>query len=977
MKNCRKGIGYRVKISILFFCSLLLLPGLVSSAGAKTAVIEKSRLQWPWEHSDLSPDPALVHGRLKNGFSYILLANKKPENRVSAHLYVSAGSINETDAQRGLAHFLEHIEFCGSKHFKPNELVKYFQRIGMKFGADANAQTGFFTTRYDLDLPGSDKKTLSEGLLVLYDYACGALILQSEVDRERHVILAEKRARDSVGYRTFVSVLKFEMPGTRIPLRLPIGDEQVIKTAGRSLLKSFYDTWYRPDREVLVMVGDFDPQAVLPLIRKRFSDISPRAPEKPDPPLGNFVHHGIVPFYHYEKDAGDTSVSIEVMTYTPTPPDTAAFEKERMLSAMANQIVGHRLDEMRKQPDCPFTRAYIDSGYYMKIIYNADIGADCRPDNWDATLKKLEQTLRQALKYGFTRAEVDRVKKETAAALDRAVKSAKTRESSALARQIMSSLSNDRVFMSPEQKKALLGPVVDSATPDILLAAFRKDWAPDHRLVLVTGNANLKCSDTPPEKRILSVFKKSRSIPVSPLKAEAKPVFPYLSKPVTPGKIKSRKVIDGTDITRVVFANNTVLYVKKTDFSANRVSAVLSFGPGRSAQPSGKPGLSMMAQKVVNLSGLGRMDLDTLSKALAGSSTNVSFSVGEDSFAFEGQTISNEVDLLFELFYAHLKDPGFRKNAYVLAEKEAVQEYNKLSHSIYGAIPLHARRFLAGGDTRFGMPDAEAIKAVSLDVIRLWIGRYLNTAPLELAVVGDVDVEEVVREAAYYIGSLPERRPVKISGNLRKNPVFPRGKNALFTVETPIDKGLFIVAFPTTDIWDIHTTRRLSILSDIFTDRMRTTIRVKLGATYSPYVYNDPSRAYKGYGLLEGIVSVNPADVSKVRSAVFSIASDLRKKGVTEDELDRAKKPTLTGIKESMKKNSYWLGTVLAGASRHPEQIGWSKTILRDYSSITVDEINAVIQKYLRTENAATVVIEPDSAAGAGELNARKTGTNG
>ncbi|NOY67961.1 MAG: insulinase family protein [Deltaproteobacteria bacterium] len=961
MKTIHIYKRFGLKFIVFFFLVILILsPMIVFSAGMRPGPTEKAGAAWPWEISDLAPDPALMYGRLENGFSYILLPNRKPENRVSAHLFVSAGSFQETEAQRGVAHFLEHIEFCGSTHFKPGELVEYFQRIGMKFGADANAQTGFLSTVYDLDLPGGDEKSLTEGLVVIRDYAAGALILQSEVDRERHVILAEKRTRDSVGYRTFVSVLKFELPGTRIPRRLPIGDETVIKTAGRDLLKSYYDTWYRPERQTLVMVGDFDPKIALSLIKARFSNISPRAPEKMDPEPGNFSHRGFVPFYHYDKDAGDASVSIEVVTHEPPPADTAAFEKNRLLSGMANRIIGQRLDEMTNLPDCPFTRAYIDSGYYMKFIYNADIGADCPPGKWKATLEKLEQTLRRALEYGFTGPEVKRVKKEMAAAFDRAVKSAKTRESSTLARHIISSLSNDRVFMSPEQRMKLLGPVVGSATPQTLLEALRNDWKPSHRLILVTGNADLNSPGSTPEKKIFSVFKKSQAMPVSRIESTATPVFPYLTPPEKPGKIRSKETIDGLGITRVVFENNIVLYVKKTDFSENRVTAMLSFGPGSSAQPADQPGLSMMAQKVVNLSGLGKMDMDTLKKALAGTSTGVSFRIDDDKFVFSGQSISKEIPLLFELMYAHIKDPGFRKRAWLRANKEATQTYENLSHAIHGAIPLHVSRFFAGGDSRFGMPVPDEFKDISLEDIRSWVGNYILTAPMELAVVGDLDEDEVINQASILLGSLPVRKPVEGGFSPQKGPVFPRGGNAEFKVPTPVNKGLLVVAFPTTDIWDIHKTRRLSILSEIFTDRMRSYIRVKLGATYSPYAYNSPSRGFTGYGLFQAMITINPDDVKKVRDAVFSIASDLRANGVTEDELTRAKKPVLTGIREALETNGYWLGTVLAGAARHPEQIDWSRTILKDYKSITSGEIDAVIKKYLVIKDAATVVVGPE-----------------
>ncbi len=221
--------------------------------------------------SDLQPDPKLIFGRLANGFRYVLMPNSEPRDRVSLHLNVQVGSLSESDGQRGLAHFLEHLMFNGSTNFPPGELVKYFQRIGMQFGPDANAHTGFEETVYDVLLPDGKPESLANGLLVLSDYAQGALLLPSEVARESKVILSEMRARDSTSYRILDARFQFEFEGTRVAQRLPIGLKEVIQGATSEDLKHFYDTWYRPETMILVMVGDITEATVEPLIKKHFS----------------------------------------------------------------------------------------------------------------------------------------------------------------------------------------------------------------------------------------------------------------------------------------------------------------------------------------------------------------------------------------------------------------------------------------------------------------------------------------------------------------------------------------------------------------------------------------------------------------------------------------------------------------------------------------------------------------------------------
>jgi zinc protease len=945
-----------VMISILFFAASAAL-------GAASSPVAPA---WPHEKCDLEPDPALTFGTLPNGLRYVLMENPKPEGRISMHLNVQAGSFHETEDQRGLAHFLEHMLFNGSKHFKPGELVKYFQRIGMQFGPDANARTGFFDTVYDVLLPDNSRESIEEGLLVLWDYAAGALLLPEEIDQERKVLLAEKRSRDSVSYRTFVETLKFELSDIRLANRMPIGKAAVLETAGRPRMKAYYDTWYRPEMIVLVMVGDFESDQVLPLIKDRFSDMTARAPAKPSPAPDRFDHEGVKPFHHHEPEAGNTRTDIEVVVPVGFRPDSFAFQKQQLLWDLSHRIVQNRLDALLKQPDTPFTSASTGAGIYLNAVAYAAISAEGPPESWEASLAAIEQVLRKALEHGFTEAETDRVKKDYLAALENAVKSADTRDSTHLARRIIRHINNDRVFQSPLQERNLYGPVIRNATPADLHQALREAWKPDHRLVLVTGNADIQGEEgTEPDARIRSVYDKSRETPVSP-PAETEAVsFPYLDPPEKMGEIVSENRIEDLSIIQVDFDNGLRLNLKPTDFEANTVVARLSFGPGQSAQPMEKPGLAHLTEAVVNESGLGTLDKDQLERALAGKETSVGFGVSEDRFYFRGRAVTDELDLLFQLLHAHLVDPGFREQAYVLSMERFRQRHKALSRTVDGAILLEGKRFLAGGDVRFGLPPISDFEALTLSDVRKWLGHYLRNSRMELSIVGEMETDRAIKLARTYLGGLslgpasaPPDNPVE------GLPDFPEGGSLNTTVETEIPKGLVIVAYPTDDIWDIHRTRRLSALASVFDDRLRETIREELGATYSPVAYNDPSRAYDGYGLFQTLIHLAPEEAGPVIGAVKEISTEIRETGVTEDEVRRAVDPTLTSIKDMRRENRYWLSTVLDGSRDHPEQIQWSRNIVKDYASITPEAVHEMARRYLDNARAATVIITPEKGSG-------------
>jgi len=911
---------------------------------------------WPFEKSDLDPDPALLFKKLPNGFKYILMENHHPKNRVSMHLNIQAGSMNESDSQQGLAHFLEHMLFNGSTHFKPAELVKFFQNIGMQFGPDANARTGFDETVYDILLPEGNKENLEKGLVVMKDFAEGALLLPSEIEKERRVVLAEKRTRDSASYRTYVETLKFEFPDARISKRLPIGKEETLKKVDQTQLKLFYHTWYRPEKMILVLVGDFDVKLAGMLIEDKFSTLTPRAPPGTSPEFGDIEHKGVKPFYHFEKESGNTTVSIEVLEKVLAEPDSHDFRKRQLLEDIANRMITYRLDTLIRKPDAPFTSASISSGIFLSQVKYANITADSSPENWKRSLSLIEQILRKALIFGFTESELARVKKDLLSELDIAVKQSSTRNSGKLAREIIWSLNSDRVFMSPRQEKELLTPIIDSVTLRNVHDALKDAWAPEHRLLLVTGNAEL--SDKDPEHRILDTYDKSIQVAVSRPIEEKSFVFPYLPEPEKKGPVVRTETISDLDITQVDFKNGVRLNFKKTDFKANQVLINLSFGRGRSFEPSNRPGLALLTESVMNESGLGTLSKDELDRAMTGKNTSVVFSVEEDRFKFNGETVSSEVPLLFQLLHAHIVDPGFRKDAYELSLKRFSQKYKALSTSIDGAMTLSGRRFLAGDDSRFGYPDYEEFKTLTLDDIKSWMVPSLNKNDIEISVVGDFDVDSAIQLTAKYFGSL-FLNPIVNTQKEIDLPVFPVGQSREILVQTRIPKGLVVIAYPTEDLWNINRTRRLSILSEIVSDRLREQIREKLGSAYSTFAFNRPSRAYPRYGVLEAMAYVGPEESGMVVTEVKKIVSTIAKDGVTQDELNRAKEPTLTSIKDMLRKNDYWLDTVLTGSKIHPQQIDWSRTILKDYDSITKETVSDFAKKYLNNETAATIIVKP------------------
>ncbi len=936
----------------LLFVAAGVLP---SSADQQTGTADTSACistGWPSSRSDLLPDPAVRSGVLKNGFRYVLQENREPKNRVAVYLNIQAGSLNETEEQRGYAHFLEHMLFNGSSHFKPGELVEYFQSIGMSFGGDTNAHTSFDETVYNIILPSGDRRQLEKGLLVMADYARGALLLESEIERERGVILSEKRARDSAEYRTYVAGSNYAMRGTRLPQRMPIGVDETLKKADHRLLKSFYDAWYRPENMILVVVGDFKMSEMEPLLSRYFETLAAGAPTPPCPDFGSLQHKGIEAFYHYEEELGRTDVSIEAVWDEKRQDDTLALEIAELKEYVASLILQHRLQRLQEKPDTPFTGAKYASGDILGSIGYGTISAQARPGQWQKTLGLLEHSLRQALTSGFKQEELDRVKKELVSQLESAVLTSATRNSKEIAAKIIRNLNTNRVLQSPKQEKELYGPALAAMSLDEVNRAFRAVWAHDSRLLSVTGNTDLAKKEA--EEKIKEVYGAATRESIAASTDNAKVTFPYLKVPEHGEKAVAVIPYKKIGVERLVFANGVTVNLKKTNFQQNEVLVEVHVGNGKLSAP--RPGLALLASGVVNGSGSGSLQRSELDEVLAGSTVEAVFKVGESSAIWSGKAVKAETERLFGVLHTLIVDPGLREDVFVRVMRDTRQAYEGLERDVSGALQLQVQPFLAGNDTRFGLPPWAEVEKISLDQIRQWLLPELQNGALEISVVGDFDRDEVVRLAGRYFGSLSPR----LEKNVAVAPVhFPQGKSLSTSVRSSIDKSVVVVAWPTADFWDIGRTRRLHMLAGVFDDRLRKVIREKLGATYSPEVYSSGSRVYEGYGVLMVQMTVEPGREQVIIDEVLKIAAELQKGGVSEEELKRAKAPMMTSLKDAVRSNAYWLGSVLTDSTRHSQQLLWPASIISDFNAVTTPELSALAALYLKKERVAIARVEP------------------
>jgi zinc protease len=924
-------------------------------APAVAVVAAKS---WPQENSDIPADPSAVFGSLENGFRYMILPNSEPPGRVSIRLHIAAGSLMEEDDQQGLAHFLEHMVFNGTKRFKDaNELIRNMQARGIAFGAHVNAYTSFDETVYMLDLPDLKQDTMDLCFDIMRDFGDGALLSEEEIDAERGVILSEKRSRDSVGYRMMQKQFNTLLPGSLIPKRFPIGEEKIIEEAPRERFNDFYTKYYIPERMTFVVVGNIDAAEIQEKIKTTFGSMENPETRGGEPDLGTATFpEGIEPHVFSDPELDSTDVSLLLVRPYARKPDTAENRAEKLPISIANFIIGRRFQRLSKEENSPIASGDASKSVLFNELELGSISAVAADDRWKEALPVLDQEFRRALQHGFTEAELAEAKANVLNSYQEAVKRKDSRKSESLATAIAGSVNDGTIFSTPETNLEIGSKALDAITTAMVHEAFKAFWeAPGYHLVLST-----KKEPEDGTKSLAVIYQESTGIPVEPPVARTVTPFAY-TEFGKPGKVGKTTEVGDLGATQLVLANNVRVNLKKTDFEKNRIRMLARIGSGKLSQPKDKPMLDSFAQSVYDGGGLGKHSNDELSEILAGRNVSVGMGIREDAFTLSGSTTPDDQLLQLQLMAASITDPGYRPEGLWQFQKEIPVLFQNLKHTPAGPS-MEMNAWLHGGDFRYSIPTQVQLSGYTIDEVKEWLTPELEKGYLELTIVGDFDQEKLISDLLATIGTLPERiaAPATKTTNTRKVD-FPKApEEKTFTYESKIPQGV-AAAFWKTDGLRGNTTefRRLNVLSDIYGDRLREEIREKLGASYSPNAGASGDDALEGFGYLVGQAIGKPEDLPLLLKTMETIAAELADKGATDDELSRALAPTLSTLEKSHRDNGYWLSTVLSQSQADPNRLDLARNRDEDYKSIKLGEINALAKKYFPSKNLIKVSILP------------------
>ncbi len=931
-------------------------PVSIPTVKTDTAAAKVTPRAWPQASSDIAPDTGATFGTLENGMRYIIYPNAEPPKRVSLRLHIAAGSLMEADDQQGLAHFLEHMVFNGSKNYTAAELIPRMQRLGISFGAHANAYTSFDETVYMLDLPDLSEDTLKLGFTVMRDFGDGALLAPEEIDKERGVILSEKMSRDSVNSRLMEQQFAELLPDSLVSRRFPIGTEEIIKSAPRERFLDLYTRYYTPERMTFIVVGDIDPADIQAKIEKAFASMSNPVNPGKNPDLGQIKQpEGLETGVFVDKEVASTDVSLVLVRPYIEKPDTAATRAERMPLDIAHAIISRRFDRLSKIEGSAITSGSASNSTLFNYLDIGSIDLTAAADRWQEVVPILEQEFRRAIHHGFTDAELAEAKSNLLNAYEQQVKQKATRKSEDIATVLAKSINDHTVFSDPITDLKLAVSSLDAMDAATCHRALVKFWETSgHHLILTT-----KEKPENAEKELAALFEESRGKPVEAPVQRIIQAFGYTDFGKS-GAVVSRKEVTDLGITQLVLSNQVRLNLKQTDFEKGEIRLLACVGSGKLTQPKAMPMLDVFATSVFEGGGLGKHSNDDLQQILAGKNVASSLAVGDDAFILQGTTTPADFTTQVQLMCASLVDPGYRDEALWQFQKAVPMLYQQIKHTSAGP-QREMEAWLHGGDHRFTIPPAEKLSSYTLEDAKKWLTPELTKGYLELTIIGDLEIEKVLPDLLATFGALPTRASAAATLQEARKIQFPNAPaEKTFTYESKISQGVATTVWKTVGVrGNQKEFRRLNILADIYGDRLREEIREKLGASYSPNAGATGSDALDGVGYIIGESVGKPEDLQLLLKTMRDLADSFAVTGATADELDRALKPTLGQLEKSLRDNSYWLGTVMSQSQSDPKRLELARRRDADYRTITLSEINALAKKYLAAENALLVSIKP------------------
>lgn len=903
---------------------------------------------WLYRGSDVPQDKAWIFGVLPNGLRYAVRRNGVPPGQISVRMLIDAGSLYETDPQRGYAHLIEHLTFRDSKYLKAGEAIPAWQRLGATFGSDTNAETSPTQTVYKLDIPDISPAKLDETFRLLSGMITAPIFTDVGVKTEVPIVLAEMRERSGPQTRILDGTRAIFFAGQPLGSRSPIGTEETLNAATPAKVKAFHDAWYRPDNAVIVVAGDADPQALITRIKQWFGTWKGTGKRPPQPDFG-------APKPPVAADpanpVGDARVMVEpdlprVFNYAVLRPwrqvrDTIVYNQGLMIDRLGLAIINRRL-EGRARAGGSYLSASVEQ---QRISRSADatlVTVTPLTDDWKAAVKDVRAVIADALATPPTEEEIAREVAEFDVAFKVPVETQETLAGSKLAEDITDAVDIRETVANPDTVYGIFRSSIPLFNPASVL---------DHTRALFKGTVIRPVLITPSASDGTEADLRAALLaPVAPSSASRLAAsslsFKDLPPIGQPGTLVNAEVTGLLGIERIELSNGVKALLWSNEAEPGRVIVRVHFGGGYAVIDPKDAVYASLGETALMDTGFGTVGREELDRLATGRKLSLDFDIEDTSFKMSADTRPADLADQLYLFAAKLAMPRWDANPVVRAQAAARLAYEATNASAASVLQRDAGWLLKDGDPRYAVPNPAEMARANPDGFRRVWSALLRQGPVEIDIFGDFNRDETVAALERTFGALPARDPLPATGFAPKVPE-PVGDPLTLTHHGDANTAAALVAWPTGGgNAGIHESRQLELLAQVFNNRLFDAMREKIGASYAPQVSSNWPLDLPSGGYLAATTQLRPGDLPAFFAACDRIAADLATGLPTADEIARVTEPMKQLITRASTGNGFYMYQ-LEGGAFEPQKFTQLRSILSDYSQIAPERLQALAKRYL------------------------------
>ncbi len=948
------------------FATLLLSLPFVQSVRAETVatasqiapVKTSDATPWLYEGSDVPVDKSWTFGVLPNGVRYAVKHNDVPAGQVSIRVRIDAGALYENEDEQGFAHLMEHLTFRGSTFVPDGEAKRIWQRFGVSFGSDSNAETSPTQTVYKLDLPNAQPAALDESVKILAGMMREPRINEASLGAERSIVLAELREGDNAQTKFIQAKISHFFQGQRAASRAIIGTPATLQAATAEKLAAFHARWYRPENTVVAMAGDVPVATLVGLVKQHFGNWTASGAPTPQPDFGMPVKGGPV-----AKTVIDPTLE-PLATIAYVRPwhkmnDTIAYNQQILIDLLAQRIINRRL-EARARTGGNFLFARLDTDAYARSARYTSVSITPVGDDWPKAVADVRSFLADALITPPSQGDIDREKKEFADATRTTLDSYRFESAAAQTDDIVGAVDIRETVASPQTVYDVYNGMQDQFTPARLLSATRNILSGTAQRIMLASPKPIANADT----RLAAAL----SAKAAPLRtgrlASDNLAFDALPKLGTTGSIVKQDSIAAYNLERIEFANGVRALLSPNDAESGQIRMVVRFGRGYQAVSPQAAGPLWAGEFVLGENGVGKFGKTQIDQMIGGRRIELSFGMDSDAFEFSSTTRPDDLADQLKLIATKLEFPGWDPAPVARAKALAKQGYNGLEMSAMAVLQRDLQYLLSNKDGRWKSVSPAEIDTLTPAAFQKFWQPLLQTGPVEVSLFGDFNRDKAVAALAQTFGAMKPRAAASSpAGATERQFATPTTAITRLTHKGPQDQAAAVIVWPTGGGIERSTEgRRLEVLSAIFRDRLFEKFRAEQAVSYSPDMTSNWPEDFKSGGYLMAYAQVKPQDVDRFMRFAEEVAGDLVTQPVSADELQRAVEPIKQTIDRVVSGNTFWI-TQLKGSAFDPRKVEALGHLRSDYSKTDAVILQALAKKYFVKNAEWKLTVMPEAAA--------------